>query len=68
MMNMLLITQVHYVIDIIGGLVFATWFHRMATRGTLWLDKALSLPFWAVKWIYENKCKEYCGEEKGSTD
>lgn len=69
MMNMLLITQVHYVCDIVGGLVFAAWFHRMATRGAYWLDKALSLPFWTARWIYRNKCKQYCIEEKeGSTD
>lgn len=52
MMNMLLITQVHYVCDIVGGLVFATWFHRSAIRGTKWIDKALSFPFWVVRWIY----------------
>jgi hypothetical protein len=69
MMNMLLITQVHYVCDIIGGLVFATWFHRNATRGVLWIDRVLSFPFWAVKWLYENKCRQYCVEDKEqSTD
>lgn len=69
MMNMLLITQVHYVCDIIGGLVFATWFHRNATRAVLYMDKLLSLPYKAGKWIYENKCKDICGggqEEKGA--
>lgn len=64
MMNMLLITQVHYVCDIIGGLVFAAWFHRTVTRGVIWLDKILSLPFWVVKSVYENKCKQYCIEEE----
>jgi hypothetical protein len=68
MMSMLLITEVHYVVDIIGGLVFAIWFHRSGTRAVLWIDKALSLPFFVVKWIYENKCRQYCTEEKESTD
>lgn len=67
-MNMLLITQVHYVTDIIGGLVIAVWFHRTATRIVYWLDKALSFPFFVVKWIYENKCKPYCQETEESTD
>jgi hypothetical protein len=62
MMNMLLITRVHYVIDIIGGLVFATWYHRTATRFVLYIDKLLSLPFWVVKWIYLNKIKPYCSD------
>jgi hypothetical protein len=52
MMNILLITQVHYVADVIGGLVIATWYHRSATRIVLWIDKGLSIPFFIVKWIY----------------
>ena len=30
MVNMLLITQVHYLADIVGGIVFAVWFYRTA--------------------------------------
>jgi hypothetical protein len=63
MMNMLLITQVHYVCDIAGGLIFAAWFHRSATRIVVWMDKALSLPFLAVKALYQKTCKDKCGEK-----
>jgi hypothetical protein len=56
MMNMLLITRVHYVADIIGGLLFAIWYHRQATRAVVYIDKFLSLPYFIVKWIYVNKC------------
>lgn len=63
MMNMLLITRVHYVVDIAGGLIFAIWYHRTATRYVLYIDKFLTLPYFIVKWIYINKCKNYCDEE-----
>lgn len=56
MMNMLLITRVHYVADIIGGLVFAIWYHRTATRFVVYIDKLLSLPYFIVNWLYINKC------------
>lgn len=52
MMNMLLITRVHYVPDIIGGLLFAIWYHRTATRVVYYIDKALSFPFFVGKWVY----------------
>jgi hypothetical protein len=68
MMNMLLITRVHYVADIIGGLVFAIWYHRTAIRCTLYIDKCLSLPFFIVKWIYLNKCKPMCVDESEATE
>lgn len=58
MMNLLLITEVHYTADIIGGIVFSVWFYRTAIRITLYADKLLSLPYFIVKWIYDNKCKE----------
>lgn len=68
MMNMLLITRVHYVVDIIGGLVFAIWYHRMATRVVLYIDKFLSFPFFIVNWIYINKIKPSCCDENNSED
>lgn len=65
-MNMLLITRVHYVADIIGGLLFAIWYHRQATRAVVYIDKFLSLPYFIVKWIYVNKCNS-CEEESEKT-
>ena len=58
MMNLLLITKVHYVIDIVGGLVMAIWFYRLSTRIVIYFDKLISLPYFGVKWIYENKCMD----------
>jgi hypothetical protein len=58
MMNLLLITKVHYVIDIIGGIIFAVWYYRQAIRITLYIDKLLSLPFYITKTLYQ-KYKGY---------
>jgi hypothetical protein len=44
MANMLLTTEVHYSIDIFAGILFATWFYRMAIRYTIYFDKGFSLP------------------------
>lgn len=33
MMNMLVTTKVHYVIDVIGGLIYSIWFYRLAIQG-----------------------------------
>lgn len=55
-MNMLLITEVHYVADVIGGLVFATWFYRTSIRVVFYTDFFFSLPFLLVKKIVQ-KCK-----------
>jgi hypothetical protein len=56
MMNMLLITKVHYVIDIAGGLVFAVFFHRLADRRTSFIDKTLSLPHRFYRFIRARYC------------
>jgi hypothetical protein len=56
MMNMLLVTKVHYTIDILGALAFAFWFHRMASRYVAYIDKFLSLPYW----IYKKLKLKYC--------
>ena len=58
MMNLLLITKVHYVVDLVGGLVFAIWYYWISGFVFIYFDKFMSLPFFAVKWIYENKCKD----------
>jgi membrane-associated phospholipid phosphatase len=63
MMNLLLITKVHYVIDIAGGLIMAVWYFRLSTRISIYFDKLLTLPYYGVKWIYDNKCSEDEPEE-----
>ena len=63
MMNLLLITKVHYVIDIAGGLIMAVWYFRLSTRILIYFDKLLTLPYDGVKWIYDNKCSEDEPEE-----
>lgn len=64
MMNLLLITKVHYVIDIVGGLIMAVWFYRLSIRIVIYFDKLLTLPYDGVKWIYDNKCTEEEGEDE----
>ena len=62
-MNLLLITKVHYVVDLVGGLVFAIWYYWIAGFCVIYFDKLMSFPFFIVKWIYENKCKDEEEEE-----
>lgn len=45
MMNMLLITRVHYTIDVAGGLVFAFFWSRIAERYVSYFDWLVSLPY-----------------------
>lgn len=49
MISMLTINRVHYTIDIAGGLVFAFFFHRMASKLVFYWDWILSLPYFLVK-------------------
>lgn len=44
MMNMLLITRVHYTIDVAGGLIFAFFFHWFASKVVFYFDWLLSTP------------------------
>lgn len=44
MANMLLVTKVHYSIDIIAGIIFALWFYRLSERITYYLDYLFTLP------------------------
>jgi hypothetical protein len=65
MMNMLLISQVHYVTDVAGGLVFSIWFYRTSIRTVLYTDKFISFPFWLGKKAYERcRKKEEAADEK----
>ena len=57
MLNVLLITKVHYMADIVGGLIFSLWFYRTAERIVIYFDKLLSLPYFCINWIYTNKCQ-----------
>jgi hypothetical protein len=57
MINMLIITRVHYVIDIIGALIIAIWLYRLSIRYVAYVDKLFSLPFFAMNLIYKKKCE-----------
>jgi hypothetical protein len=53
MMNMLLVTRVHYTIDVAGGLVFALFFYSMAEKIVPYFDWLVSQPFVLGKKVYE---------------
>jgi hypothetical protein len=57
MMNMLLLTRVHYTIDIAGGLIYAFFFYGMAEKIVVYFDWLLSGPFVLGKKIY-TICRE----------
>lgn len=42
---MLVVTKVHYVIDVIGGFIFGIWSYRQSIRYVMYFDKFLSLPY-----------------------
>jgi hypothetical protein len=44
MATMLMITEVHYSIDIIAGILFGIWFFRFAAKYTIFFDRLSSLP------------------------
>lgn len=45
MMNMLLITRVHYTIDIAGGIFYAFFLYNFASRLIFYMDWVLSVPY-----------------------
>ncbi len=45
MMNMLIITRVHYTVDIMGGLIFSIYMYWLAGQLTVQIDKLISLPY-----------------------
>ena len=55
MMNMLLLTRVHYSIDIIAGFLFAIWFYRISERILYYTDRLFSLPYVFGRWVID-KC------------
>lgn len=48
----LLITRVHYVIDIVGGVVFTLWIDRFLLPRVAWFDYLFSCFYNGIKWIY----------------
>lgn len=58
MVNLLLITKVHYTVDIVGGLLFAMWFDWMGTKIVAYFDWVFSLPYKTVNWIYHSRDKK----------
>ncbi len=59
MMNMLLITRVHYTIDIAAGLVFAVFMSKNVNRFVPWADKIISLPL-----LLGEKGRDWCRERQ----
>ena len=59
MVNLLLVTQVHYFADIVGGLVYSSWCFWMVSKMVKWTDWVLSLPDLVVGWV----CGQFCLKE-----
>jgi len=53
MMNMLVITRVHYTIDIGAGLLFACFFYKLCCDYVCWIDKFISIPYLIGKKVQE---------------
>jgi hypothetical protein len=45
MVNLLIMTKVHYTVDILGGLIFAAFMHKASRLTVLYTDKAMSFPY-----------------------
>jgi hypothetical protein len=58
MMNMLLITRVHYTIDVASGLVYAFFVYSLVERVVRYFDWLLSLPYLLGKKAFE-RCGRY---------
>ena len=50
--NMLLITEVHYVPDVVGGLVLSLWAYQTSIRTVKYVDCAISFPFKVAIKVY----------------
>ncbi len=59
MVNLLLVTHVHYFVDIVGGLVYSSWCFWMVGKMVKWTDWVLSLPDLVVGWV----CGQFCLKE-----
>jgi ABC-type spermidine/putrescine transport system permease subunit II len=57
MMNVLIITRIHYTIDIMGGIIFALAFHRGVSYTLKYFDYLFSIPFYIGRYFYKRLCK-----------
>jgi hypothetical protein len=67
MMNMLLITRVHYTVDVAAGLIYAFIFYGLAEQIVSYFDWLISLPYLLGKKALA-KCRRYSrksGNERG---
>lgn len=53
MMNMLLITRVHYTVDVAAGLVYAFFFYGLAEKIISYFDWLVSLPYLLGKKVFD---------------
>jgi membrane-associated phospholipid phosphatase len=58
MMNMLIITRVHYTIDVMAGLIFAITSFRLTILILKYEDYLLSIPFYIGRKIYRKLRKD----------
>jgi hypothetical protein len=52
MMNFLIITRIHYTIDVMAGLIFAVTAFRLTVLIVKYEDFLLSVPFYIGRWIF----------------
>ena len=52
MVNFLIISRVHYIIDVIGGLIFAVTSFWMTILILKYEDYLLSMPFYIGRWLF----------------
>jgi hypothetical protein len=61
MMNMLIISRIHYNIDIIAALIFTAVVYRLVYLIVKWIDYVFSIPFYMGRflyyWIWDKKGK-----------
>jgi hypothetical protein len=50
MLNMLIITRIHYTIDIIAALIFATTVYRLTYIIIKYIDFVFSIPFYVIRY------------------
>jgi hypothetical protein len=58
MMNMLIVTRVHYTIDVGGGLLFSFFFYGFCCNYVYWIDRLMSFPYVVGKKIYVKMIKK----------
>lgn len=53
MMNMLIITHVHYTVDVVGAVMYSGWFYYISQKYIKYVDKLGNLPYQGGKFVYE---------------